>query len=59
MYWTLQERKEITNSSVKSYGVLFAGLGANVVTSSLDVLEALGKKTFEKLTVPEQVWILP
>ncbi|KAK6111740.1 hypothetical protein QQG55_44855 [Brugia pahangi] len=49
-----KEREEVTNSGIKSYGKLFAGFGANVVTGSLDVLEALGKKTFEKLTVPEQ-----
>uniref|UniRef100_A0A8R1XTW6 Uncharacterized protein n=1 Tax=Onchocerca volvulus TaxID=6282 RepID=A0A8R1XTW6_ONCVO len=48
------EREEITNSSIKSYSKLFAGFGANIVTGSLDVLEALGKKTFEKLTVSEQ-----
>uniref|UniRef100_A0A915PKS2 Protein FAM114A2 n=1 Tax=Setaria digitata TaxID=48799 RepID=A0A915PKS2_9BILA len=48
------EKEEPGSSSIKSYSKLFAGLGANVVTSSLDVLEALGKKTFEKLTVPEQ-----
>ncbi|VBB27087.1 unnamed protein product [Acanthocheilonema viteae] len=53
-YWILQEREEIASSSIKSYGKLFAGFGANVVTGSLDVLEALGKKTFEKLTLPEQ-----
>ncbi|CAG9536490.1 unnamed protein product [Cercopithifilaria johnstoni] len=47
-------KEEIANSNIKSYGKLFAGFGANVVTGSLDVLEALGKKTFEKLTVPEQ-----
>ncbi|VDK69754.1 unnamed protein product [Litomosoides sigmodontis] len=50
----IRETKEITSSNIKSYGMLFAGLGANAVTSSLDVLEALGKKTFEKLTVPQQ-----
>uniref|UniRef100_A0A1I8ECA1 Uncharacterized protein n=1 Tax=Wuchereria bancrofti TaxID=6293 RepID=A0A1I8ECA1_WUCBA len=49
-----KEMEEVTNSGIKSYGKLFAGFGANVVTGSLDVLEALGKKTFEKLTVPEQ-----
>lgn len=56
--WIFQEREEITNSSIKSYSKLFAGFGANIVTGSLDVLEALGKKTFEKLTVSEQVWLL-
>uniref|UniRef100_A0A0R3RPM0 Protein FAM114A2 n=1 Tax=Elaeophora elaphi TaxID=1147741 RepID=A0A0R3RPM0_9BILA len=49
-----KEREEISSSNIKSYGKLFAGFGANVVTGSLDVLEALGRKTFEKLTVPEQ-----
>ncbi|VDO30604.1 unnamed protein product [Onchocerca flexuosa] len=39
------------NASIK---VAKAGFGVNVVTGSLDVLEALGKKTFEKLTVSEQ-----
>ncbi|EJD74588.1 hypothetical protein, variant [Loa loa] len=49
-----KETEEVASSSIKSYGKLFAGFGANVVTGSLDVLEALGKKTFEKLTIPEQ-----
>lgn len=51
----LQERDKVISSGIKSYGKLFAGFGANVVTGSLDVLEALGKKTFEKLTVSERV----
>ncbi|VDN01764.1 unnamed protein product, partial [Thelazia callipaeda] len=50
----IKENDEKNSSSVQSYRKLFTGFGANVVTSSLDVLEALGKKTFEKLTVKEQ-----
>ncbi|KAM3729087.1 Uncharacterized protein ACO02O_05614 [Dirofilaria immitis] len=49
-----KESEEVTNSTIKSYSKMFAGFGANVVAGSLDVLEALGKKTFEKLTVSDQ-----
>ncbi|VDN20775.1 unnamed protein product [Gongylonema pulchrum] len=52
------QKTEETGVGISSYGKLFAGFGTNVVAGSLDVLEALGKKTFEKLTVSEESFFL-
>uniref|UniRef100_A0A0M3I8M8 Protein FAM114A2 n=1 Tax=Ascaris lumbricoides TaxID=6252 RepID=A0A0M3I8M8_ASCLU len=50
------EGKATEGSSVSQslFGGFIAGVGSNIVTGSLDVLESLGKKTFEKLTVRKE-----
>ncbi|KHN80867.1 85/88 kDa calcium-independent phospholipase A2 [Toxocara canis] len=45
---------EEVNVGQSLFGGFITGIGSNLVTGSLDVLESLGKKTFEKLTVQRE-----
>lgn len=47
--------QENDSDGFSSYGKFLTGLSTNVVSSSLNVFEVLGKKAFENLTVADKV----